>query len=57
MADTRSITVRVLLLRRAGLKIESIEERAAGPYPGRHARHVLRSAVEGVSIGGREATT
>ena len=41
-------------LRRAGLVIETRDERHAGPYPGRHARYVLRSEVEIVSIGDRE---
>lgn len=38
-------------LRRAELDIETRDERHAGPYPGRHARYVLRSPVELVSIG------
>jgi hypothetical protein len=33
-------------LRRAGLSVETLEERHAGPYPGRHARYVLRGSVE-----------
>ena len=37
-------------LRRAGLVIETCDERHAGPYAGRHARYILRSAVEIVSI-------
>jgi hypothetical protein len=37
-------------LRRAGLSIETLEERHAGPYPGQHARYVLRSEVEVVSV-------
>jgi hypothetical protein len=44
----------VHVLRRAGLEIESVDERHAGPYPGRHARYVLRSAIEVVSIGVQE---
>ena len=32
-------------LRRAGLVIETIHEGHGGPFPGRHARYVLRSAV------------
>ena len=36
-------------LRRAGLSIETLEERHAGPYAGRHARYVLQSRVEVVS--------
>jgi len=38
-------------LRCAGLVVETIEERHGGAYAGRHARYVLRSAVEIVSIG------
>ena len=38
-------------LRRAGFSIETITERHTGPYPGRHARYVLRSTVEVVSRG------
>jgi hypothetical protein len=41
-------------LRRAGLCIETRDERHAGPYAGRHARYVLRSAIEVVSIRERE---
>jgi hypothetical protein len=41
-------------LRRAGLPIETIDECHAGPYPGRHARYVLRATVEILSIGDRE---
>ena len=37
-------------LRRAGARDRNVEERHAGPYPGRHARYVLRSEVEIVSI-------
>ena len=37
-------------LRRAGLSIETLEERHAGPYPGQHARYVLRSEVELMSV-------
>jgi hypothetical protein len=44
-------------LRRAGIAIETVEERHAGPYPGRHARYVLRSAVEVVSIALKETAT
>jgi hypothetical protein len=32
-------------------RIKTLEERHAGPYPGRHARYVLRGVVEIVSIG------
>jgi hypothetical protein len=35
----------VYVLRRAGIVIETIEERHAGPYAGRHGRYVLRTAV------------
>jgi hypothetical protein len=41
-------------LRRSGLAIEKIDERHVGPYPGRHARYVLRDAVEIVSMGDME---
>jgi len=41
-------------LRLAGLPIETIGECHAGPYPGRHARYVLRANVEIVSLGDRE---
>ena len=44
----------VHVLRRAGLEIDTVEERHAGPYPGRHARYVLRSGVEVVSIALKE---
>ena len=44
----------VHVLRRTGLEIETVQEKHAGPYPGRHARYVLRSAVEVVSIDVRE---
>jgi hypothetical protein len=44
-------------LRRAGLAIETVEERHAGPYPGRHARYVLRSPVAVVSIALKETAT
>jgi hypothetical protein len=47
----------VYVLRRGGLEIETVEERHAGPYPGRHARYLLRSAVEVVSTGEQEPTT
>lgn len=35
----------VYKLRRAGLIIETIDERHDGPFAGNHARYVLRSAV------------
>jgi hypothetical protein len=35
----------VFVLRREGLVVETIEERHAGPYAGRHGRYVLRTAV------------
>ena len=35
----------VFVLRREGLAIETIEERHAGPYAGRHGRYVLRTPV------------
>ncbi|MBI5165745.1 MAG: hypothetical protein HY985_17815 [Magnetospirillum sp.] len=34
------------LRREFGLDIETIDERHEGPYPGTHARYVLRSRVE-----------
>jgi hypothetical protein len=40
----------VHVLRREGLAIETVDERHGPPFPGRHARYVLRSAVEVVSI-------
>ncbi len=33
-------------LRKIGIVIETITEPHGGPYPGSHARYVLRSAVE-----------
>jgi hypothetical protein len=36
----------VFMLRREGLAIETVDERHGGLYPGRHARYVLRSALE-----------
>lgn len=33
-------------LRRAGFDIETLNEHHGGPYPGRHARYVLRSVVK-----------
>ena len=41
-------------LRRPGLVIETCEERHAGRFPGRHARYILRSRIEIVSIGDME---
>ena len=38
----------------AGLPIETIDERHAGPSPGRRARYVLRATVEIVILGDRE---
>jgi hypothetical protein len=38
-------------LRRAGLTIETLHERHGGPFPGVHARYVLRSAVRVVRDG------
>ncbi|MFO0995306.1 MAG: hypothetical protein U1F33_01385 [Alphaproteobacteria bacterium] len=32
-------------LRRAGIRVETIHEHHNGPFPGRHARYVLRSQV------------
>ena len=31
-------------LRRAGIPIETVHEKHGGPYPGTHARYVLRAA-------------
>lgn len=36
----------VLRLRRMGLVIETIDEKHGGPFPGSHARYVLRTQVE-----------
>ena len=36
-------------LRRAGLNIETVHENHGGPFPGRHARYVLRSPVRVVT--------
>ena len=36
----------VLILRRAGLAIETIEEKHGGPFRGWHGRYVLRTPVE-----------
>lgn len=41
-------------LRREELVVETWDERHAGPYPGRHARYVLRSTVEIVILGDME---
>lgn len=41
-------------LRRAGLDIETVEERHGGPYAGRHARYVLRTGVEVLETSTRE---
>src|SRR3712207_1299776 len=35
----------VFKLRRLGILIETIHEQHGGPFPGRHARYVLRSQV------------
>lgn len=35
----------IMMLRRAGLDIETIMERHGGPYSGSHGRYVLRSRV------------
>jgi hypothetical protein len=37
-------------LHREGLSIETVTERHAAPYAGTHARYVLRSFVEAVSV-------
>lgn len=36
----------VFKLRRRGIEIESITEAHDGPFPGHHARYVLRSKIE-----------
>jgi hypothetical protein len=36
----------VFKLKRAGLVIDTVNERHAAPYPGNHARYVLRTRVE-----------
>lgn len=38
-------------LRRRGIDIETRQERHGGPFPGRHARYVLRSRVRIVEPG------
>lgn len=35
----------IMLLRRRGLVIETVNERHGGPFTGRHGRYVLRSKV------------
>jgi hypothetical protein len=35
----------VFKLRRLGILIETLHEQHGGPFPGRHARYVLRSPV------------
>jgi hypothetical protein len=42
-------------LRRAGIAIETVHESHRGPFPGRHARYVLRSRVRVVEAGGNGA--
>lgn len=32
-------------LRRAGLDIETVDERHGGPFPGRHGRYILRTRL------------
>ena len=39
------------LRHRYGLAIENVDESHGGTFPGRHARYVLREAVEVVTIG------
>jgi hypothetical protein len=41
-------------LRRAGLSVETIDERHGPPYSGVHARYVLRSEVEILALVGYE---
>lgn len=50
----------IFLLRRAGLTVETIQERHGGTYAGNHGRYVLRDSVEvierrTVADGAREA--
>jgi Winged helix domain len=42
-------------LRRMGIDIETIDERHGGPFPGRHARYVLHSAVRALEAQHGEA--
>lgn len=41
----------VMLLRRRGIVIETVNERHGGPFTGRHGRYVLRSKVRLLSAG------
>lgn len=45
----------VFKLRQAGLVVETVHENHGGPYPGTHARYVLRSKVEIISESESEA--
>lgn len=36
----------VFKLRKRGLEIETIDEEHGGPYPGRHARYVLKTPAQ-----------
>ena len=40
-------------LRRSGLEIETVTEKHAAPYPGTHARYVLRTPVEVLAVGSK----
>lgn len=42
----------ILKLRQAGLTIETIHERHAGPYAGNHARYVLRNELAVLAVEG-----
>ena len=46
----------VFVLRRAGIAIATITQRHGGPYPGHHARYVLRTLIVVVAaVDGRDA--
>lgn len=45
----------VFKLRGFGFAIETIDEKHAGPFPGSHARYVLRSEVEIIDMSDRRA--
>ena len=42
-------------LRQRGIEVETVHEQHGGPFPGRHARYVLRSRVEPVKAAERRA--
>ncbi len=45
----------IFKLRGFGFLIETVDEKHGGPFPGSHARYVLRSEVEVLSDSGRAA--